>query len=310
MQYNNLNITTLKHSIFSKNGMFGCAIRYGEETQPYKFGGKELDNMNALNWYDYSARHYDAAGGGRFTTPDPHAENYYSWSPYAAFGCNPQRFTDPTGMDWYEDDKGNIMWQEGNEKTVTKTYEGDNGSFTTTYNNIGTTYTAAYNGVSITYEQNEAVSMKETILEADDFHFQMNSNGTKKSGEEGNCFYQAGLMVSESGAESLGGTANNISNFEDMRDYLDTQADVGQSARVHVDRTADGVGDHWVAISSRTINLRTNTTSSFGFFDPGTSRQVAGTSPSNQLSVKPTSLTGTTNYNSKTYTVVNVRRNR
>ena len=62
-----------------------------------KFNGKELDNISGLNWYDFSARYYDDVLG-RFTTPDPMAEMYYSISPYAAFGNSPLRFVDPTGM--------------------------------------------------------------------------------------------------------------------------------------------------------------------------------------------------------------------
>jgi RHS repeat-associated protein len=67
------------------------------EAQPYKYNGKELDNMNGLNWYDYSARHYDPVIG-RFTTIDPLAEDYYDISPYAFALNNPLRYTDPTGM--------------------------------------------------------------------------------------------------------------------------------------------------------------------------------------------------------------------
>ena len=39
-----------------------------------------------MNWYDYGARHYDAALG-RFTTNDRFAEKYYSMSPYQ-YGAN------------------------------------------------------------------------------------------------------------------------------------------------------------------------------------------------------------------------------
>jgi hypothetical protein len=31
-----------------------------QELQPYKFGGKELDEMHGLNWYDQGARPFDA----------------------------------------------------------------------------------------------------------------------------------------------------------------------------------------------------------------------------------------------------------
>ncbi|GHV43012.1 hypothetical protein FACS1894180_0860 [Bacteroidia bacterium] len=67
------------------------------ETQPYKYNGKELDNISGLNLYDYSARHYDPVIGS-FTTVDPLAEKYYSISPYAYCANNPVRFIDPTGM--------------------------------------------------------------------------------------------------------------------------------------------------------------------------------------------------------------------
>ena len=53
--------------------------------QPYKYNGKELDTANGLNWYDYGARHYDAALG-RWHVVDPLAEKYYSISPYVY--CN------------------------------------------------------------------------------------------------------------------------------------------------------------------------------------------------------------------------------
>jgi len=62
--------------------------------QPYKFGGKELDQMHGLNHYDFSARYND---GVRFTTVDPRAEDFYNWSPYMYSYNNPIRFIDPDG---------------------------------------------------------------------------------------------------------------------------------------------------------------------------------------------------------------------
>lgn len=98
---------------------------------------------------------YKAETTSRFLTVDPLAEKYYSWSPYVYVGNNPIIRTDPSGMDWYEDEKGNVMWQEGRDKTVTKTYEGENGSITVKYRNVGTSYTVNVDdNVSIRYEQN------------------------------------------------------------------------------------------------------------------------------------------------------------
>lgn len=54
--------------------------------------------MHGLNLYAYSARYYESAVG-RFTTVDPHAEKYYSISPYVYAANNPIKVTDPTGMD-------------------------------------------------------------------------------------------------------------------------------------------------------------------------------------------------------------------
>ena len=45
-------------------------------SQPYKYNGKELDRKAGLNLYDYGARFYDPAIG-RFTTNDRFAGKYY-----------------------------------------------------------------------------------------------------------------------------------------------------------------------------------------------------------------------------------------
>jgi len=64
--------------------------------QPYKYNGKELDTKKGLNWYDYGARHYDAALG-RWLVVEPLAEKMCAWSLYAYCFNNPIGFIDEYG---------------------------------------------------------------------------------------------------------------------------------------------------------------------------------------------------------------------
>ena len=75
---------------------FSGAFASTSNVQPYKYNGKELDSKKGLNWYDYGARHYDAALG-RFTTNDRFAEKYYSMSPYQYGANNPVNNIDVNG---------------------------------------------------------------------------------------------------------------------------------------------------------------------------------------------------------------------
>jgi RHS repeat-associated protein len=67
-------------------------------TKYVKFGGKEEEKMMGVNLMDFEARALDYYG--RFTTQDPLAEKYPSWSPYAYCGGNPINAIDPDGKDW------------------------------------------------------------------------------------------------------------------------------------------------------------------------------------------------------------------
>ena len=77
---------------------FGGVFGTTGNTQPYKYNGKELDTKKGLNWYDYGARHYDAAVG-RFATVDPMAEDYSNISTYTYCLNNPLNCVDPLGTD-------------------------------------------------------------------------------------------------------------------------------------------------------------------------------------------------------------------
>ena len=78
---------------------FGGVFSTSTNVQPYKYNGKELDTKNGLNWYDYGARHYDAALG-RWHVVDPLAEKYYSSSPFVYCNNLPIRYIDPNGKGW------------------------------------------------------------------------------------------------------------------------------------------------------------------------------------------------------------------
>ncbi len=70
----------------------------------YLYNGKELQDelLGSVNldWYDYHSRFYDPALV-RFTTQDPLADEFSSWTPYHYVHNNPINLIDPTGM-WAE----------------------------------------------------------------------------------------------------------------------------------------------------------------------------------------------------------------
>jgi RHS repeat-associated protein len=68
----------------------------GASLQTHKYNGKEFDEMNGYDNYDYGARGYYPAIG-RFTTVDPLAERAYDISPYVYCHNNPVNRIDPDG---------------------------------------------------------------------------------------------------------------------------------------------------------------------------------------------------------------------
>ena len=271
--------------------------------QPFKYNNKELDMMHGLNTYDYGARQYYPLLP-MWDRVDPLAEDNPEVSPYMYCAGDPVNRFDPDGRDWY---------QQTNESgaTIYQYFEGSDDI--EGWTNIGEKHTFTNGNISYSFEQNELVSMTEAVLNENDWRSQMASPTSKKTGEEGNCFYQAGKMVKQSGATSLVGTANNISGYKEMQAYMDNQIDAGYSVRVQVDRKSrsrdfDGRGDHWVAISSRTIDFRTNEVL-YNYYDPGTYYKNYGTQPENRFQLKGKTWTAPAPNNNR-YNMVNVRKNK
>ena len=61
------------------------------------FGGKELQEVMGLQWYDFGARMLDPSLG-RWFVLDPDAEKHYGITPYGYALNNPIRYVDPTGL--------------------------------------------------------------------------------------------------------------------------------------------------------------------------------------------------------------------
>ena len=97
---NNRVVAKSDGTVIQTNHYYPFGMSFTESThgdkQPYKYNNKELDMNNGLNWYDYDARQMEVVSG-RFTSIDPMAEKYYSWSPYSYCLGNPIKFVDPTG---------------------------------------------------------------------------------------------------------------------------------------------------------------------------------------------------------------------
>ena len=84
---------------------------YTSNAMPWKFGGKELDQMHGLNMYDFHARPYDARLG-QFTMMDPKAEDYYEVSPYIYCHDDPVNRVDPDGKDDYYTENGSFIYSD------------------------------------------------------------------------------------------------------------------------------------------------------------------------------------------------------
>jgi RHS repeat-associated protein len=81
----------------SEMKMENPALLTGGISHPFRFTGKELDRLNALNMYDFGVRWYDVAGVPLWTSVDPLCEKYYNVSPYAYCAGDPVNLVDPDG---------------------------------------------------------------------------------------------------------------------------------------------------------------------------------------------------------------------
>ena len=103
---NNREVVDIKGRIYQVTNYYPLGAPYadenaikGENLQPYKYNGKELDLMHGLNTYDYGARQYDPILA-RWDRVDPLCEKDYPTSPYVFCGNNPVNRIDKDGRIW------------------------------------------------------------------------------------------------------------------------------------------------------------------------------------------------------------------
>ena len=82
------------NNYYPYGGLMGAA---SAGVQPNKYGGKELDRQNGIDWYDFEARYQDPMLP-MFTTIDPLAEKTPSISPYVHCAGNPVKYIDLNGL--------------------------------------------------------------------------------------------------------------------------------------------------------------------------------------------------------------------
>lgn len=247
---------------------------------------------------------------------DPHAENYYDWTPFNYVANNPMILVDPDGRDWYQDKSGNTMWQKGSAEVKG-------------YKNIGANYTHSIkDGVSIFYTQNEATSMTTNTMTSDQWVSQYSKSDWDGTPASKACNKASDAMLAKDGNSSSGMTVvvNNAGDgragtakgnatvaISDMSKALDSD----KPTKVNVDfrsgtGSGDKMGDHFVVVQGKTEQLSNGkvTSTTFHYFDPGTNHQSKGTSSSNILKVQNNRLVGTHMNNGLPIVVTSIRPTR
>ena len=89
----------------------------GADVQPYKYNGKEFDNMHGLNTHDYGARQYNPVTG-RWDRMDPHCEDYKDVSPFVYCHNSPINRVDLDGNDDYFSNRGIFLYTKGSGSNI------------------------------------------------------------------------------------------------------------------------------------------------------------------------------------------------
>ena len=239
-----------------------------------------------------------ATVGNNADTPDPLAEKYPQFSPYAHCAGNPLRYVGRDGKEWHINGSQSAIWLEEGEHI-----DG--------YTNIGNSYTLNTNGLSITYNRDQISAITYSALSDKDFEQQQGKTDCKKTSDR--MFRKSGAVPSVGrGGEILmthhdenGVATTPTHNVTNGIERLSENIKNGKAVTVGVDYkttqkhnkapTGDGMTDHFVTVMSLTEHMKGSYVKyiSFRFFDPGTKK---GNSPSNEFFISNDTLIKGTKY--------------
>lgn len=177
----------------------------------------KLDTLNSV---------MDVQTVSRFISIDPHAERYYSISPYAYCNNNPVNYVDLDGKDWYRHNKnGNYHWQEGHDELEGYTNVGSSvsiqlgeNSYFNAYQNAGVMANQAVNTFSLISSsaklQNQFLGKNSPLSEdskSELFNALVNQRTSEIGLEVGQALLTAEMIVSGAGAlGALGRLGGNL----------------------------------------------------------------------------------------------------
>jgi RHS repeat-associated protein len=279
-------------------------INHGNTTSQRQFIGEEFDSQSNLNYLN--ARYYDAARG-QFLSEDPvfweessnqSLGNPQSLNSYSYSDNNPINRSDPSGR----------FSINSALRTIATALQ----SLLRSLSN--------YSNSSIAQKQSENQNIKapsnssnnaNTILSPSSWVSQM----PDPYGCFDKCVEMAGYKPSgqiDIAKYDANGNLKSLPNAKGGASTIDQYLSNGSPVIVGVNRgdkvtTANNnnATEHFVVINGSNYDDKGKY---YTFFDPGTSRQDAGTSPSNRLYVNPdSSLSGTTQYNGANYMVTEIK---
>ncbi len=299
----------------------------------FKFTGKERDAETGFDYF--GARYYDS-DISVWLSVDPLAFKYPNESPYSYVGNRPINTIDPWGMDKVEDPNGNKGEAGAYKQTKDKKYLYGDGLKTkvwdpdlTVESDGGGTGELAdphtkggyvdYEGADIDFENyGRSASIPAKQNENSEFTVLNNNQWKTQAPHWTQCFTYCSKIVGYTPqkshaiyiAKENGNKMTPLSGTKNGMAIIDKYLKNGKPIIVGVNHTFgntynEGTTDHFIVMMGYGYD---NGDKYYRFFDVGTTRQSAGTSPTNRLYVTPMSLlVGRTAYNHRLYTVSQVR---